>query len=69
MFSSGEAVSVIDISKFFTDMLAKLEKDFSYLKNPSILPNAYEKAVVEIKRRRKFRRVLDEKFGRLRDLV
>ncbi len=55
--------------KYFTDNFAKIDKDFSYLKNPSILPTAYEKSVIEIKRRRKFRRILDEKYNKIKELV
>jgi hypothetical protein len=37
----------------------KCEKDFNYLKKPSQVPQAYEHALNEVRRRRKFRQVLD----------
>jgi hypothetical protein len=48
-------------------LINKSDKDFIYLKNPSILPSAYEKAIEEIKRRRWFRKVLDEKYLKLNE--
>jgi len=37
-----------DTLKVFSDSIARLEKDFSYLKQPSQLPRVYEKALIEI---------------------
>ena len=62
-------MSAVDVVKMYTELLNKLDKDFSYLKNPSVLPTAYEKAITEIKRRRKFRKVLDEKYDKLHKLI
>jgi hypothetical protein len=46
--------------KVIKDLVNRTEKDFSYLNNPANLPQAYERSLVEIKRRRKFRRIIDE---------
>lgn len=51
-----------DLVRQLFDSLAKLEKDFLYLKNPSLLPRVYEKTLIEIQRRRKFRKVVDEEY-------
>lgn len=69
LFSTNEPLCVTDIVKYFNDIFAKIDKDFSYLKNPSILPTAYEKSVTEIKRRRRFRRILDDKYTKIKDIV
>jgi hypothetical protein len=44
----------------FTDLNARLQKDFAYLKHPAQLPHAYEKALIEVHRRRKFRKIVDD---------
>lgn len=59
----------VDKAKYLENVLVRLEKDFGYLKNPSQLPRAYEKALVEIKRRKKFRKTLDEDFKKIKDLI
>lgn len=55
--------------KYFSDLNVRVEKDFNYLKHPAQLPDAYEKALLEVTRRKKFRRHLDEKFKSLQELV
>ena len=51
------------------DGLARLEKDFSYLKNPHLLPRAYEQCIIEIKRRRNFRKTLDDGYLKMRENI
>ena len=55
--------------KYFADLNSRVEKDFNYLKHPAQLPDAYEKALLEVTRRRKFRRFLDEKVRQLQEQV
>jgi hypothetical protein len=52
--------------KVITDYFARLDKDFSYLTHPSKLPRAYEKALIEVSRRRKFRKFIDDETNRLK---
>jgi len=37
--------------------------------HPSKLPRAYEKTIIEIARRRKFRRLIDEEYHRVKKAV
>lgn len=46
-----------------------MEKDFSYLTHPSKLPRAYEKALFEVSRRRRFRKLIDEDCNRLKAAI
>ena len=55
--------------KTLNDGLIRIDKDYAYLMHPSKLPRAYEKAMIEIARRRKFRRLLDEEFNRVKKAV
>jgi hypothetical protein len=41
--------------KTLSENIDKCEKDFIYLKKPSQVPQAYEQAINEVKRRRRFR--------------
>ena len=43
-----------------------MEKDFSYLTHPSKLPRAYEKSLLEVSRRRKFRKIIEDEANRLK---
>lgn len=52
----------LELVRSLSDGIARLEKDFGYLKNPNLLPIAYEASLVEIKRRRRFRKTLDEEY-------
>lgn len=45
--------------KSLNEVVEKQEKDFQYLKKPSNVPQAYNQALIEITRRRKFRSLLD----------
>ena len=42
--------------KIISDYFIRLDKDFGYLLHPSKLPRAYEKALLEVARRKRFRR-------------
>lgn len=46
-----------------------MEKDFSYLYHPAKLPRAYEKSLLEIARRRKFRKLIDEECLRIKAAI
>lgn len=59
----------MELLKNLSDGLARMQKDFAYLKNPSYLPKAYEMSLLEIKRRRKFRKNLDEDFKRMKQNI
>lgn len=37
-----------EVIKMLTDNLTRIEKDFSYLKQPSELPRTYERSLVEV---------------------
>ena len=39
------------------------------MKHPSQLPRAYEKSLIEVQRRRKFRKLVDEESGKLKALI
>ncbi|CDW86141.1 UNKNOWN [Stylonychia lemnae] len=58
-----------DVLRIMFDSIARLEKDFSYLKQPSQLPRVYEKALIEIQRRRKFRKTVDSEAERLQKFI
>lgn len=49
----------IEALKAINDCLVRTEKDFQYLLHPSKLPRAYDKSMIEVVRRRKFRRLID----------
>jgi len=49
--------------------LVTLEKDFSYLSNPSSFPQAYNASIIEIKRRIIFNKKLMKDFDRLKQLI
>lgn len=49
--------------------LDRLDRDFQYLRKPSFVPNAYENALKEMSRRKKFRQILESDFGKLRQFV
>ncbi len=55
--------------KILNDGLIRIDKDFAYLMHPSKLPRAYEKTIIEIARRRKFRRLIDEEYHRVKKAV
>jgi hypothetical protein len=58
-----------DAIKTLNDNLARVVKDFSYLKHPSQLPRAYEKSLIEVQRRKKFRKLVDEEAARLQTFI
>ena len=60
---TNEALKVIH------DYFARMEKDFSYLTHPSKLPRAYEKSLLEVSRRRRFRKLIDEDCNRLKQAI
>ena len=49
--------------------IAKLRKDFNYLRKPSIVPRAYEASLSEMKRRLMFRMGLDEQVAKLKKAI
>lgn len=49
--------------------IQKLNKDFSYLRKPSILPRAYECSLIEMKRRMNFRKGLDSYVVKLKKVI
>lgn len=55
--------------KTLNDALARVDKDFAYLLHPQKLPRSYEKALIEVARRRKFRRLIDEEYTRIKKAV
>jgi len=55
--------------KKLNEDVEKLEKDFSYLLNPSHLPGAYNAALVEVSRRREFHTIFDRKYKELKGFV
>lgn len=55
--------------KVMNDYFAKIDKDFGYLTHPSKLPRTYEKAIIEVSRRRKFRRMIDDECNRLKQAI
>ena len=55
--------------KTLSDNINRLERDFAYLKHPHQLPRAYEKSLIEIQRRKKFRKLVDEESGKLKSLI
>ncbi len=60
------AGATFEAMKSINDSMARVDKDFAYLLHPAKLPRAYEKAVLEIARRRKFRRLIDEECARIK---
>ncbi len=55
--------------KVIVDYFTRMEKDFSYLTHPSKLPRAYEKALLEVSRRRKFRKMVDDECNRIKGAI
>ena len=55
--------------KALTDGIVRLDKDFTYLKNPILLPRAYEQSLLEVRRRKRFRKVLDEEYKKLKSYI
>ena len=55
--------------KVISDYFARIDKDFSYLTHPQKLPRAYEKSLIEVSRRRKFRKVIDDEVKRLKEAI
>jgi hypothetical protein len=55
--------------KVMNDYFIRIDKDFSYLTHPSKLPRTYEKALIEVSRRRKFRRMIDDECNRLKQSI
>lgn len=63
------AGATFESMKGVNDSIARVDKDFAYLTHPSKLPRAYEKAVLEVARRRKFRRLIDEECTRIKKAI
>lgn len=55
--------------KQINDEIDKMEKEFSYLLNPSLLPTAYHASLVEVSRRREFASTFDKKLKKLQFLT
>lgn len=55
--------------KIINDYFLRIDKDFNYLTHPSKLPRAYEKALLEVSRRRKFRKLIDDEVTRLKNAI
>ena len=61
-----QAGVTLEYVKYLQECLTKLENDFTYLLHPSKLPRAYEKALIEVTRRRRFRKLVDEEVEKLK---
>jgi len=55
--------------KHMNEEIDKMDKEFSYLLNPSHLPGAYQSSLAEVSRRREFALIFDKKFKKLQNLV
>ena len=53
----------------FNEDIERMEKDFSYLLNPSLLPNAYNSALQEISRRRDFNQIFEQEVNSLNAFI
>ncbi|CAD8109085.1 unnamed protein product [Paramecium primaurelia] len=53
----------------YDEEVEKMEKDFSYLLNPVLLPQAYQQALIETSRRKEFRDIFDKKIKSLMSLI
>ena len=55
--------------KVIRDSIEKQDKDIQYLKKPSQVPQAYECAIAEIVRRRKFKQIFDADIAKIKNFV
>jgi hypothetical protein len=55
--------------KVIFDYFNRLDKDFNYLTHPQKLPRAYEKSLIEVSRRRRFRKLIDDEYKRLKEAI
>lgn len=55
--------------KIMKDALDKQAKDLLYLKKPSYVPQAYEQALAEIVRRKRFRTILNSDMEKIKEFV
>jgi len=62
-------LEIIDKLGKYSEGLKNLEKDFSYLLNPSYFPEAYTSSLIEIKRRIIFNKKITKDFERVKQLV
>lgn len=47
----------------------KLDKDFQYLRKPAHVPEAYNTALKEMTRRKKFRQLLERDYSKLKQFI
>lgn len=59
----------IEALKAINDSLVRTDKDFQYLLHPSKLPRAYDKSIIEVARRRKFRKTIDQEYSRIKQAI
>lgn len=59
----------IEALKAINDCLMRTEKDFQYLLHPMKLPRAYDMSIIEVARRRKFRRTIDKEYARIKQAI
>jgi len=62
-------LEIVDKLSQYSEGIKNLEKDFSYLLNPSQFPDAYNSSLIEIKRRIIFNRKIGKDFERIKLLV
>ena len=62
-------LEIIEKLDKYSDGVKNLEKDFSYLLNPSQFPDAYNSSLLEIKRRIIFNRKITKDFERLKQII
>ena len=58
-----------DRVKKLDEEIEKMDKNFSYLMNPSLLPSAYQASIIETSRRREYKDIFDKKFKKLQTFI
>lgn len=58
-----------DRSKKISEDFEKMEKNFSYLLNPSMLPAAYSATLQEISRRNEFTRLFEKEVAYIQTMI
>lgn len=58
---ASELKSYNERVKKLDEEIEKMDKNFSYLMNPSLLPSAYQASIVETSRRREYKEIFDKK--------
>jgi len=62
-------LEIVDKLGRYSEGIKNLEKDYSYLLNPSQFPEAYNSSLIEIKRRIIFNKKITKDFERLKQLI